>query len=86
MQCQITMYIFKVHSFLIKNLALGDLLMGSYLLLIALVDRHYRGVYFIHDSAWRSSRMCALAGFLSTFSSEISVFTLTGKRKFQEYL
>uniref|UniRef100_A0A1B6CIZ0 G-protein coupled receptors family 1 profile domain-containing protein n=1 Tax=Clastoptera arizonana TaxID=38151 RepID=A0A1B6CIZ0_9HEMI len=66
-----------VHSFLIKNLALGDLLMGSYLLLIAVVDRHYRGVYFIHDSAWRSSKTCALAGFLSTFSSEISVFTLT---------
>ncbi|XP_054287208.1 G-protein coupled receptor GRL101-like [Macrosteles quadrilineatus] len=67
----------QVHSLLITNLALGDLLMGSYLLLIALVDRHYRGVYFIHDSAWRSSRLCALAGFLSTFSSEISVFTLT---------
>ncbi|KAG8291160.1 hypothetical protein J6590_067597 [Homalodisca vitripennis] len=67
----------QVHSFLITNLALGDLIMGSYLLLIALVDCYYRGVYFIHDSAWRSSRLCALAGFLSTFSSELSVFTLT---------
>jgi leucine-rich repeat-containing G protein-coupled receptor 8 len=53
--------------------------MGSYLLMIALVDRYYRGVYFIHDSEWRSSRLCAMAGFLSTFSSELSVFTLTGQ-------
>lgn len=64
---------------LITNLALGDLLMGSYLLLIALVDRHYRGVYFMHDASWRSSALCSLAGFLSTFSSEISVYTLTGQ-------
>ncbi|XP_054275996.1 G-protein coupled receptor GRL101-like [Macrosteles quadrilineatus] len=67
----------QVHSFLITNLALGDLIMGCYLLLIALVDWYYRGVYFIHDSTWRSSKLCALAGFLSTFSSELSVFTLT---------
>ncbi|XP_073968909.1 G-protein coupled receptor GRL101-like isoform X2 [Rhodnius prolixus] len=67
----------QVHSFLITNLALGDLLMGSYLLLIAVVDWHYRGVYFIHDSSWRSSQLCSFAGFISTFSSELSVFTLT---------
>lgn len=53
--------------------------MGSYLLIIAGVDARYRGVYFIHDSTWRSSELCHLAGFISTFSSELSVFTLTGK-------
>nr|CAD7439936.1 unnamed protein product [Timema bartmani] len=68
----------QVHSFLITNLAIGDLFMGSYLLIIAGVDACYRGVYFIHDSAWRSSDLCHLAGFISTFSSELSVFTLTG--------
>ncbi|PSN54121.1 G-protein coupled receptor [Blattella germanica] len=67
----------QVHSFLITNLAIGDLFMGSYLLIIAGVDARYRGVYFIHDSAWRSSDLCHLAGFISTFSSELSVFTLT---------
>ncbi|KAI5737359.1 hypothetical protein M8J76_012726 [Diaphorina citri] len=67
----------QVHSFLITNLALGDLLMGCYLLVIALVDVHYRGVYFIYDSDWRSSQLCSIAGFISTFSSELSVFTLT---------
>jgi len=69
----------QVHSFLIVNLALGDFLMGSYLLVIAVVDWYYRGVYFIHDSDWRQSSMCNVAGFISTFSSELSVFTLTGK-------
>ncbi|XP_065211228.1 G-protein coupled receptor GRL101-like [Planococcus citri] len=67
----------KVHSFLIKNLALGDLLMGIYLLIIAYVDWYFRGMYFIFDSQWRSSAWCSFAGFISTFSSELSVFTLT---------
>ncbi|XP_064652954.1 G-protein coupled receptor GRL101-like [Lineus longissimus] len=67
----------QVHSFLITNLALGDLLMGIYLLIIATVDLQYRGVYIIHDERWRHSALCQVAGFLSTFSSELSVFTLT---------
>ncbi|KAJ4443998.1 hypothetical protein ANN_05787 [Periplaneta americana] len=67
----------QVHSFLITNLAIGDMFMGSYLLIIAGVDARYRGVYFIHDSDWRSSELCHLAGFISTFSSELSVYTLT---------
>ncbi|XP_064080613.1 G-protein coupled receptor GRL101-like [Macrobrachium nipponense] len=67
----------KVHSFLITNLALGDLCMGLYLLIIAAVDVNYRGVYFLYDAIWRTSTLCQLAGFFSTFSSELSVFTLT---------
>jgi len=66
-----------VHSFLITNLALGDLLMGVYLLIIAGVDVAYRGIYIIYDTLWRQSILCQFAGFLSTFSSELSVFTLT---------
>lgn len=67
----------KVHSFLITNLAIGDLLMGVYLMIIACVDSYYRGEYFIHDAAWRQSTWCRMSGFLSTLSSELSVFTLT---------
>uniref|UniRef100_T1KE57 G-protein coupled receptors family 1 profile domain-containing protein n=1 Tax=Tetranychus urticae TaxID=32264 RepID=T1KE57_TETUR len=66
-----------VSSFLIANLAIGDLLMGVYLIIIGTVDFTYRGKYFIHDAHWRSSKMCQLAGFISTLSSELSVFTLT---------
>ncbi|XP_071945577.1 G-protein coupled receptor GRL101-like [Antedon mediterranea] len=67
----------KVHSFLITNLAAGDFCMGVYLLIIAIVDLIYRGEYIIHDKQWRSSLWCHFAGFLSTFSSELSVFSLT---------
>ncbi|XP_049852318.1 G-protein coupled receptor GRL101-like [Schistocerca gregaria] len=67
----------KVHSFLITNLAIGDLLMGVYLLIIGSADTYYRGVYSVHDRDWRSSGLCHTAGFLSTFSSEFSVYTLT---------
>ncbi|XP_074657250.1 LOW QUALITY PROTEIN: G-protein coupled receptor GRL101-like [Tubulanus polymorphus] len=67
----------KVHSFLITNLALGDLLMGVYLVIIASVDEYYRGTYAVYDKRWRYSTLCEICGFLSTFSSEISVLTLT---------
>ncbi|XP_047106364.1 G-protein coupled receptor GRL101-like [Schistocerca piceifrons] len=67
----------KVHSFLITNLAIGDLFMGVYLLIIGSADTYYRGVYSVHDRDWRSSGMCHTAGFFSTFSSEFSVYTLT---------
>ncbi|XP_037074744.1 G-protein coupled receptor GRL101-like [Pollicipes pollicipes] len=51
--------------------------MGVYLLMIAVVDQYYRGRYSVHEQDWRSSSLCNLAGFVSTFSSELSVFTLT---------
>ena len=51
--------------------------MGCYLLIIAAVDVYYRGVYSLHDRYWRESELCKFAGFLSTFSSELSVFSLT---------
>ena len=39
----------KVHSFLLTNLAISDLLMGVYLLIIAFKDVQWRGEYFKHD-------------------------------------
>ncbi|XP_064082336.1 G-protein coupled receptor GRL101-like isoform X2 [Macrobrachium nipponense] len=67
----------KMHSFLIVNLGIGDLLMGVYLLIVAAVDLNFRGNYAVHAKEWRSSTLCQIAGFISTFSSELSVFTLT---------
>ena len=67
----------QVHSFLISNLAISDLMIGIYLLIIAGADFHYRGVYIVYDQRWRRSELCQAAGFLSTFSSELSVCTLT---------
>ncbi|XP_069184939.1 G-protein coupled receptor GRL101 isoform X2 [Procambarus clarkii] len=67
----------KMHSFLIVNLGVGDFLMGVYLVIVAAVDLQYRGVYAAYELSWRTSSLCQLAGFISTFSSELSVFTLT---------
>ncbi|XP_077488622.1 uncharacterized protein LOC144099302 isoform X2 [Amblyomma americanum] len=66
-----------VHSFYIKNLALADLIMGVYLFVIASHDVMFRGEYIRHDFRWRRSVGCSVSGFLSTVSSEASVFTLT---------
>lgn len=52
------------------------MLMGIYLLIIAAVDLNFRGIYILHDAHWRRSGLCKFAGFLSTYSSEISVLTL----------
>ncbi|KAH9496643.1 hypothetical protein Btru_009916 [Bulinus truncatus] len=67
----------KVHSFLITNLAIGDFLMGLYMLIIAVADSLYRGVYVAYADIWKQSGFCQFAGFVSTFSSELSVLTLT---------
>ena len=69
--------LFQIHSFLITNLAIGDFFMGAYMLIIAVVDSYYRGKYILYDKIWRESDLCKFAGFISTFSSELSVLTLT---------
>ena len=67
----------KVHSFLLTNLAISDLLMGVYLLIIAIKDAQWQGEYFKHDFDWRSGTTCAFTGVLSMVSSEVSVLMLT---------
>ena len=67
----------KVHSLLLLNLAIADFLMGIYLIIIAGVDVFYRGRYFIYNASWKQSPLCQFSGFVSTISSEASVFILT---------
>ncbi|KAJ7373485.1 hypothetical protein OS493_011080 [Desmophyllum pertusum] len=67
----------KVHSLLLLNLAIADFLMGIYLIIIAGVDVFYRGRYFIYNDSWKRSPLCQFSGFVSTISSEASVFILT---------
>lgn len=66
----------QVDSSLLLSLGCSDFLMGIYLLLIASVDMFYRGHYIENADNWRESPLCNLCGFLSTVSSEVSVFTL----------
>lgn len=56
-----------VHSLYLKNLALSDLLMGIYLLIIAAEDQYYRGVYLTYQYIWRHSNMCKLCGNVLMF-------------------
>ncbi|XP_045211257.2 G-protein coupled receptor GRL101-like [Mercenaria mercenaria] len=60
----------------VTNLAVADFLMGIYLITIAVADATYRSRYIFMDDYWRNSGWCKLAGFLSTVSSEASVFFL----------
>ncbi|GFO11890.1 thyrotropin receptor [Plakobranchus ocellatus] len=66
-----------VPKFLMCNLSFADFLMGLYLLLIASVDVHFLGEYFTHAVSWQNDGGCQVAGFLTVFSSELSVFVLT---------
>ncbi|XP_044170430.1 uncharacterized protein LOC114974207 [Acropora millepora] len=67
----------NVQSVLLTNLAISDLLMGIYLLIIAIKDVQWQGEYFLHDFRWRSGVLCSLTGVLSMISSEVSVLLLT---------
>ncbi|KAH9525208.1 Relaxin receptor 1 [Bulinus truncatus] len=67
----------RIHSFFIKNLSMADLLMGLYLLIIAVHDIKYRGDYIFYDEVWRNSWECDFSGLLSTLSTEMSVLTLS---------
>ncbi|XP_052769001.1 thyrotropin receptor-like [Mya arenaria] len=67
----------SVPKFLMCNLAFADFIMGVYLLLLASIDVHTLGEYFNYAIRWQNEGGCQAAGFLSVFSSELSVFTLT---------
>uniref|UniRef100_A0A3Q1EZ77 Thyrotropin receptor n=1 Tax=Acanthochromis polyacanthus TaxID=80966 RepID=A0A3Q1EZ77_9TELE len=67
----------SVTRFLMGHLAFADCCMGIYLLLIASVDFYTRSHYYHYAIAWQTGSGCNLAGTLSVFASELSVFTLT---------
>ena len=67
----------KTHSFFVLNLAMSDLIMGVYMLIIASADLQFGDKYFRGAERWRSSAVCKIAGVLSVLSSEASVFFVT---------
>ncbi|XP_038052753.1 G-protein coupled receptor GRL101-like [Patiria miniata] len=67
----------RSQSVLILNLAVSDLIMGVYMLIIAGADAHFQDSFFLHVEEWRSGHLCNFAGFLSMLSSEASVFFIT---------
>ncbi|XP_068423748.1 lutropin-choriogonadotropic hormone receptor-like [Clinocottus analis] len=66
-----------ISRFLMCNLAFADLCMGFYLMLIAFMDYLSRHEYYNHATDWQTGPGCGIAGFLTVFASELSVYTLT---------
>ncbi|KAI5706552.1 hypothetical protein M8J75_009303 [Diaphorina citri] len=66
-----------VPKFLMCNLAFADFCMGLYLIMIAIMDVRSIGDYFNHAIYWQRGMGCQMAGFLTVFSSVLSIFTLT---------
>ncbi|GBP48956.1 hypothetical protein EVAR_32291_1 [Eumeta japonica] len=66
-----------VPRFLMCHLALADLCTGLYLFMIAIVDLRSYGEFFNYAYDWQYGLGCKIAGFLSVFSGQLSVFTLT---------
>lgn len=66
-----------VSRFLMCHLALADLCTGIYLFMLAVVDLRSYGEFFNYAYNWQYGTGCKIAGFLSVFSGQLSVFTLT---------
>ena len=64
------------HKLLMCTLAFSNLCMGIYLFILAAVDARTRGSYNKYAKQWQQGVGCKIAGFLSMFSTEFSVFTL----------
>ncbi|XP_046408920.1 uncharacterized protein LOC124173521, partial [Ischnura elegans] len=73
LSCQFRM---SVSKFLMCNLAIADLSMGMYLMSILVMDARTIGAYFNHAIDWQEGTGCQIAGFLTVFASELSIFTL----------
>ena len=65
------------HTFFVMNLAISDLMMGVYMLIIAIADLNFGENYSREANEWRSSALCKTAGAISVLSSEASVFFVT---------
>ena len=67
----------QIQTFLLSNLAMSDLLMGIYMLVIASADIYFGDSFPMRAESWRSGITCKIAGTISIVSSEASVFFLT---------
>ena len=65
-----------INNFLIINLAVADLLMGIFLLFLAVKNSLTSYSYCQYDRSWRSSFTCKILGIIAVLSAEISLSTL----------
>ena len=66
----------RTNHLLILNLAVADLLMGIYLLMLGIAGATLDGVFCAHQYTWRSGITCQAMGSLVVISSETSVITM----------
>ncbi|KAL1129836.1 hypothetical protein AAG570_012780 [Ranatra chinensis] len=66
----------SVPRFLMSHLAFADLCMALYLLLVAAMDLVSKQTYFNYAYDWQQGPGCKVAGFLTVFASQLSLFTL----------
>ena len=64
------------HKLLMCTLALSSFCMGLYLFILAVIDAKTSGEYRKYVKEWQHGVGCKVAGFLSIFSTEVSVFIL----------
>ena len=67
----------EVQSYLLSNLAMSDLLMGIYMIIIASADIYYGQYFPMNAENWRSSVLCRVAGTIAITSCEASVLFVT---------
>ncbi|CAH1777235.1 unnamed protein product [Owenia fusiformis] len=66
----------NINRIMVINLSISDFLMGAYIVIIAAMDIRFRGKYAENQSEWVNGRICMIAGFVVSLSSQMSVFTL----------
>ncbi|XP_022166335.1 lutropin-choriogonadotropic hormone receptor-like isoform X2 [Myzus persicae] len=66
----------SVPRFLMSNLAFADFCTAIYLLLLAYEDLVSSEKYFNYAYSWQNGVGCKIGGFLTVFSSQLSVFAL----------
>ena len=74
-RCVLDKTTFKTtYGIFIFNLSVSDLVMGIYLMAVAVIGELFQGDYYKHHQEWRQGAFCKTIGLLSTLSSEISAF------------
>ena len=66
-----------MNRILILLVSLGDLMMGLYLIAIAVVDVYQGHHYCRKKFQWLASKECAVLGALNTMASQLSLFSMT---------
>ena len=72
--CSKPLFVDKVFT---SAIGLGDFMVGLYLLSLSMIDQHYGAGYCDLQNEWLTSHYCSALGVLSTFGSQLSLFSVT---------